>query len=171
MAVTVLRLGHRIYRDQRITSHCALVARAFGADAFVYSGQRDREMEESVIRVVRQWGGAFSVKYIQNWKAFLQKWKGKTAHLTVYGMPLAEKTKGISKSRELVVIVGGEKVPPEVYQMADWNISVTGQPHSEIAALSIFLDRYFRGEELKKSFPGAKLRAVPQERGKKVIKL
>ncbi|MGI0148094.1 MAG: tRNA (cytidine(56)-2'-O)-methyltransferase, partial [Thermoplasmata archaeon] len=29
--VTVLRLGHRPSRDKRVTTHVALVARAFGA--------------------------------------------------------------------------------------------------------------------------------------------
>ena len=29
--IAVLRIGHRINRDKRITTHCALVARAFGA--------------------------------------------------------------------------------------------------------------------------------------------
>ncbi len=171
MTVIVLRLGHRIYRDQRITSHCALVARAFGADRFIYSGQKDQEMEKSVKTVAKQWGGTFDVKYAQNWKTVVQKWKGKIAHLTVYGVPLPEKMKKISGTRNLMVIVGGEKVPPDVYQRADWNISVTNQPHSEIAALSIFLDRYSMGCEFGKRFPGARLKIVPQERGKKVIKL
>jgi len=35
------------------------------------------------------------------------------------------------------------KVPGSMYKMADWNISVTSQPHSEISALSIFLHEFF----------------------------
>ena len=30
--ISILRLGHRISRDKRITTHVALVARAFGAN-------------------------------------------------------------------------------------------------------------------------------------------
>ena len=169
--ITILRLGHRIFRDQRITSHCALVSRAFGASRFIYSGQRDKEMEKSVRKVVKQWGGNFKVEYNPKWKTVVQGRKGKTAHLTVYGKPLTEKIKEIKSEKDLTVIVGGEKVPPEVYKLSDWNISVTTQPHSEIAALAIFLDRYFNGGEFKSKFSKAKLRVIPQERGKKVLKL
>jgi len=171
MTVIVLRLGHRIFRDQRITSHCALVSRAFGADGFIYSGEKDKGMEDSVKKVARQWGGKFKVKYTQKWKNIIREWKGRTVHLTVYGMPLESKTKELRSEKNLLIIVGGEKVPPEVYKSVDLNISVTNQPHSEIAALSMLLDRYFDGTEFRKTFPGAKLKAVPQERGKKVIRL
>ena len=33
-AIEVLRLGHRVGRDPRITTHLALVSRAMGADQF-----------------------------------------------------------------------------------------------------------------------------------------
>ena len=36
--ISVLRLGHRIERDKRITSHLGLTARAFGADEIILSG-------------------------------------------------------------------------------------------------------------------------------------
>ncbi|MCD6448820.1 MAG: tRNA (cytidine(56)-2'-O)-methyltransferase, partial [Thermoplasmata archaeon] len=35
MVVVVYRYGHRISRDKRITTHVALVARAFNADGIV----------------------------------------------------------------------------------------------------------------------------------------
>ncbi|NIU84342.1 MAG: tRNA (cytidine(56)-2'-O)-methyltransferase, partial [Candidatus Thorarchaeota archaeon] len=41
-------------------------------------------------------------------------------------------------------------------------------PHSEIAALAIFLDRLFQRKELKRRFEGAKIKVTPQERGKKI---
>jgi tRNA (cytidine56-2'-O)-methyltransferase len=62
-------------------------------------------------------------------------------------------------------------VPGEVYQLSDWNISVTNQPHSEVAALSILLDRFFEGRELKKEFKNARIKIVPQEKGKKITSL
>ncbi|MCL2143761.1 MAG: tRNA (cytidine(56)-2'-O)-methyltransferase, partial [Methanomassiliicoccaceae archaeon] len=46
----------------------------------------------------------------------------------------------------MLVIVGAEKVPPEVYERSDHNISVGNQPHSEIAALSIFLYEVTQGD-------------------------
>jgi tRNA (cytidine56-2'-O)-methyltransferase len=64
--------------------------------------------------------------------------------------------------------VGAEKVPVEMYDLADWNVAVGGQPHSEVAALAVFLDRLFQGEELELEFDGG-LKIVPSSRGKQVI--
>ena len=52
--------------------------------------------------------------------------------------------------------------------MADFNISVGNQPHSEVAALAIFLDRYSGGKWQKKEFNG-KIEIQPCNKGKKVI--
>ncbi len=170
MKVTVFRLGHRISRDKRISTHVCLVSRAFGAKDLVYSGAKDSGMEESVSKVVEQWGGKFSVNYEKNWRSFVKGWKGIVVHLTVYGIPVQEKIKKIEKSgKDVLVVVGGEKVPPEMYDLADYNVSVTGQPHSEIAALSIFLDRLMGGGELMKRFPGWKRKVIPREKGKKIV--
>jgi tRNA (cytidine56-2'-O)-methyltransferase len=48
---------------------------------------------------------------------------------------------------------------------------VGNQPHSEIAALAIFLDRLFRGRQLGTEFAGGSLKIVPSERGKVVHEL
>jgi tRNA (cytidine56-2'-O)-methyltransferase len=137
----------------------------------IYTGQRDGKTESSVKKVAKQWGGSFQIRHSDSWKKELTKFNGVKVHLTVYGLPFQEKMAEIQKhAKNLMIIVGGEKVPPEVYQSADYNISVTNQPHSEIAGLALFLHAYFRGNELNKKFPNAKLRVVPQERGKKTLK-
>ena len=169
MKAFVLRLGHRVSRDQRISTHCGLVSRAFGADGIVYSGEKDEKLLESVRNVAKEWGGEFEVKYERNWKSFVRGWNGKIVHLTMYGLPVQKVMGMIKKEKNILVIVGGEKVPPEVYELADFNVSVTNQPHSEVAALAIFLDRFFGGKELDRKFPGAKKVVIPQERGKKVL--
>ena len=61
-----------------------------------------------------------------------------------------------------------EKVPAEVYQRADFNVSVGNQPHSEIAALAIFLDRFTEGKALYEDRHG-KMTVIPNERGKTVV--
>ncbi|HII05831.1 MAG TPA: tRNA (cytidine(56)-2'-O)-methyltransferase, partial [Methanotrichaceae archaeon] len=71
-------------------------------------------------------------------------------------------------SEAVMVVVGAEKVPPEIYEMADWNVGVGNQPHSEVAALAVFLDRLWEGEELEKEFDG-KIQVVPSPRYKTVI--
>jgi len=69
-----------------------------------------------------------------------------------------------------MVVVGSQKVPGEIFQMADYNVAVGGQPHSECAALAIFLDRFFNGKELLSNFKNAKVRVEHQRRGKKIVK-
>ncbi len=42
------------------------------------------------------------------------------------------------------------------------------QPHSEISALAVFLDRVFGGEELRREFSDAERRIIPSGSGKNV---
>ena len=58
--------------------------------------------------------------------------------------------KKIKKEQKIAVLIGSQKVEREVYEKVDYNIAITHQPHSEIAALAIFLDRYQEGKELEK---------------------
>jgi len=169
--VCVLRLGHRVERDKRATMHIFLTARAFSASEVVYSGQRDPELEKRIEAVVDRWGGAFKVSFEKNWKRVIEDWrrKGLVCHLTMYGINIDDCLDMVPRDKEILVIVGSEKVPKEVFQLANYNIAIGDQPHSEIAALAIFLDRLFRGKELKGKFKGAKMRVVPQEKGKKVV--
>ena len=168
MGITVLRLGHRFARDKRLSTHVALTARAFGAERIVFDVQ-DSEVKESIDAVNESWGGDFKVEFIRNWKTFISKFKGVTVHLTMYGLNLNDVIGEISKGKGgVLVIVGGQKVPSEVYHMVDYNVGVGNQPHSEVAALSVFLDRIQGGSELEKDFKGKK-RIVPQARGKKII--
>jgi len=170
MAIWVLRLGHRRVRDQRITSHCALVARSFGAKGITYSGDKDENLEKSIRKVVENWGGPFEINYEKNWKKIIKNWKGKIVHLTMYGLPIQDfinEIKGCKK--DLLVIIGSQHVPGEVYHLTDWNVAVTNQPHSEVAALAVFLDKFFEGEKLGKDFKNKKIHILPQEKGKKII--
>lgn len=172
MNVWVLRLGHRLHRDERISTHCGLVARAFGAEGIIYSGERDVSIINSVKKVVDKWGGPFEVKYEKKWKDLIKKWKGLKVHLTFYGLAIQNKIDEIRKQKkDLLVIIGGKKVPGEVYDLSDWNIAVTNQPHSEVGSLAIFLDKLFEGKELEKKFKKARIKIIPQERGKKAISL
>jgi tRNA (cytidine56-2'-O)-methyltransferase len=68
-----------------------------------------------------------------------------------------------------MVVFGAEKVPFEVYDAADWNVAVGNQPHSEIAALALFLDYLQQGKELKAQFEHAELEIVPKRKGKEVL--
>ncbi|OYT56836.1 MAG: tRNA (cytidine(56)-2'-O)-methyltransferase [Candidatus Aenigmarchaeota archaeon ex4484_14] len=167
--IVVLRLGHRPGRDARLSTHVGLAARALGADAVIMSGEHDENIIESIKKVTKEWGGHFQVSYEKNWRNVIKNFHGVCVHLTMYGLPIQEKIDEIRKNKDILIVVGGEKVPAEVYQLADYNISVTNQPHSEVAALAIFLHEYFRGKELDREFEGGKIRIIPQARGKKTI--
>ncbi|MCD6381966.1 MAG: tRNA (cytidine(56)-2'-O)-methyltransferase [Candidatus Aenigmarchaeota archaeon] len=172
MKVFILRLGHRRKRDERMSTHCGLVARALGADGIIFSGESDQGLIESIRKVVKNWGGKFVVRYEKNWKKIIKSWNGIKIHLTMYGLPIQDKIKEIrklGKGRKVLIIIGSEKVPSEVYGLVDYNIAVTNQPHSEVAALAIFLHELFEGKELNKKLLNAKLRIIPSEREKKVI--
>lgn len=170
--IFVLRLGHRLGRDERVSTHVGLVSRALGAGEVIYSGEKDEKLLQSVKNVSERWGGKFKVRYENNWRKTIKSCKKKRysiVHLTMYGMPVESKIRGIRSRKNILVIVGSEKVPGEVYGLSDYNLAITSQPHSEVAALAIFLHEYYKGKELKKGFPKAKIRIVPQERGKKVV--
>jgi len=169
MTVTVLRLGHRPQRDKRLSTHVLLAARAFGADAAVYSGAKDPRLEETVAELVEDWGGAFTVRHTDNWRATVKAWGGEVVHLTMYGLPVQQVIKEIRASQEpKLVAVGGPKVPREIYDLATWNVSVTSQPHSEVSALAVFLHMLFEGGELEKTYEDARLSIKPRGRGKDV---
>lgn len=169
MSVTVLRLGHRPQRDKRLTTHLILAARAFGAEKVIYSGVMDTKMEERIRSVVKEWGGKFTLEYNENWRKIVKGFEGEVIHLTMYGLPVQDNIATLrdNPGRKLV-IVGGSKVPREVYDEVDWNIAITSQPHSEVSALAVFLDLFFNNSELNKKFENPHLSIKPSERGKDV---
>ncbi len=172
MNVHVLRLDHRRVRDARITTHVCLTARAFGASKVILSGAEDKKIIENIRDVVKRWGGNFEIEYIKNWDGFIEDWKkdgGEVIHLTMYGEAVQEITNKIRKSsNNKLIIVGGSRVPSKVYQEADWNVSITNQPHSEVAALSIFLHTLFEGKEYDIDFENSELKVIPTAHGKQV---
>ncbi|MEM3893725.1 MAG: tRNA (cytidine(56)-2'-O)-methyltransferase [Thermofilum sp.] len=175
--VYVLRMGHRPVRDHRVTTHVGLVARAFGADAIVLEAHVEKSIAATLEKTTEVWGGPFEVLTTGNPILYIREWKkrGLVVHLTMYGVNIAEEPRILeeirSSGRDVLVVVGGKKVPREVYELADFNVAIGNQPHSEVAALAIFLDRLFEGRELVREFKGAKLKIIPSARGKRVVKV
>jgi len=144
-------------------------ARSFGAEGIIFSGQEDKGLIESIQRIVEKWGGSFEVKYEKNWKKVVKEFKSQDYYvvlLTMYGINLPDIIDKIKNKPNLLVIVGSEKIPGEVYDLCDAQVAVGNQPHSEIAALAVFLDGYYQGKELKIKFNG-KIKIIPQAKGKK----
>ncbi|MFX0061566.1 MAG: tRNA (cytidine(56)-2'-O)-methyltransferase [Candidatus Hermodarchaeota archaeon] len=193
--IKVLRLEYRPHSDRRISTHLALVSRAFGASQLLIAGEKrlvaagrhelllkeiDR-LKKSIGEICNIWGGdSFQIDYVSNWKTFISKEREngiKIVHLTIYGLPITEQLEIIRELQKQhlswLVIVGGAKVPKKVYQLVDFNISITLQPHSELAGLAIFLnkfyDDYWLGRDIH--FPGASIKIIPSPRGKIIIPL
>jgi tRNA (cytidine56-2'-O)-methyltransferase len=165
--VAVLRVGHRPGRDPRLTTHVALAARALGASR-LYLHPPDAELAERIAAVARRWGGNFEVVGVPSWKPVLDEYRGGVVHLTMYGEPLARTIPRLRHLPRLLLVVGGAKVPSALFEGADHNVAVGSQPHSEVAALAVVLDRLLGGAPPSR-FRGAERRILPQRRGKRVV--
>lgn len=176
--IVVLRWGHRPSRDNRLTTHVALTARALGASGIILSDIKDEKIKETIEKVVKNWGGPFFFEMGVSWKKAVENWRkngGIVVHLTVYGeniqtSDVLERIRACGK--DILVVVGSQKVPSEFFseKVSDFNVAIGNQPHSECASLAVFLDRFFQGKELEKSFENAKMKIIPQKRGKKTVR-
>lgn len=178
--VDVLRLGYRLGRDPRITTHLALVGRALGADRFLLSGDEDPKMFENLLSVGDRFGGGMECQHVKGPMRWLKRFveedagdgkPGVAVHLTMYGEPFREAIPRIRRDRPLVVIVGGAKVPGDVFKYSQYNVAVGNQPHSEVAALALFLDAWHGESASERTFSDARLIINPSANGKSVLDL
>jgi tRNA (cytidine56-2'-O)-methyltransferase len=89
----------------------------------------------------------------------------------MYGIDFKTFAKKIKKekiTKPLLIFIGSQKVPSEIYQLADANVCVTNQPHSEVAALGLLLNELVDYKKVK--FPKAKLIVKENPKGKTIIK-
>lgn len=170
MKIEVLRIGQRLVRDDRVTTHVALVSRAFGASKILMQ-EVNPEIKRTISDINRTWGSTFEVEIIDNWKKVLKSKKSsfKIVHLTMYGENIDSVTDKLKQEEQILIVVGAEKVPREVYNLADYNVAVGNQPHSEISALAVLLDRILQGRQFLKKHENAQKEIVPTKRGKKVL--
>ena len=155
----VLRLGYRIGRDPRITTHLALVARALGADRFLLAGDEDESMFENLNSVCERFGGDVDTEHVSG-LSHLKKHVaegGVAVHLTMYGEPFRNAIPKMRRDRPLCIVVGGAKVPGDVYKICQHNVAVGNQPHSEVAALALFMDAWFGEAGSNRKFEDARL--------------
>jgi tRNA (cytidine56-2'-O)-methyltransferase len=139
----------------------------------MYLASKDKGIVESITDVQNRFGGNFFVIDDIGWKSCIKKWKaagGIVVHLTMFGLNLPDIGLEISKSPEkMLIVIGAEKVPGEVYELADYNVAVSNQPHSEISSLAILLYYLYGDSGLTREFANAHLRITPSARGKEVI--
>ena len=171
MDFEVLRIGQRVVRDDRVTTHVALVARAFGAKK-IFMNEVNPEIKETLEKINKTWGGAFEIEFISNWKKIIKEKKAnsvKILHLTMYGENINQLTSKLQEEDKILIVVGAEKVPREIYDFADFNVAIGNQPHSEISALAVVLDRIQNGEQFMKKFENPVREIIPTKQGKNVI--
>src|SRR3970282_1663230 len=116
MNFEVLRIGQRVVRDDRVTTHVALVARAFGASK-IYMNEVNPEIKETLDKISKTWGGAFEIEFITNWKKIVQEKKRekiKIVHLTMYGQNINEVNYMIEKENHILVVEGAAKVARKI---------------------------------------------------------
>jgi len=170
LIIEVVRIGQRVVRDDRVTTHVALVSRSFGAEK-IFMTEVNPEIKDTLEKINKTWGGNFIVEFIENWKSIIKKKKEegfKIIHLSMYGQKINDVQMQLRTEEKMLVVVGAEKVPREIYELADYNVGVGSQPHSEISALAILLDRIQNGKQFEKVFPDAKRKIIPTKKGKNV---
>jgi tRNA (cytidine56-2'-O)-methyltransferase len=165
--VSVLRIGHRPGRDPRLTTHLALTARAFGADR-LFLHPPDPELADRIHGIGVRWGGSFRVIGSDNWKSTVREFEGLKVHLTMYGRPMASALPRLRRASHVLLIVGGPKVPADLFLRSDLNVAVGHQPHSEVAAVAAIMAAIL-GVPGPAPWPGAQHIIVPRARGKKVV--
>ena len=171
MEIEVLRIGQRIVRDDRVTTHVALVARSFGAKR-IYMNEINPEINDTISKINKTWGGSFAIENVTELKKIIKEKKNsavKIVHLTMYGQNINNVQMKIRNEDKILIVVGAEKVPREIYEMADYNVAVGNQPHSEISALGILLDRIHQGKQFESDFDNPERVIIPQEHGKNVV--
>ena len=71
MKIEVLRIGQRLVRDDRVTTHVALVSRAFGVSKILMQ-EVNPKIKNTIYEINRAWGGTFEVEIIDSWKKTLK---------------------------------------------------------------------------------------------------
>ena len=75
MKIEVLRIGQRLVRDDRVTTHVALVSRAFGASK-IYMTEVNPDIKDTLKKINQTWGGDFEVEFVENTNEVLKSKKG-----------------------------------------------------------------------------------------------
>jgi len=170
MEIEVLRIGQRVVRDDRVTTHVALVARSFGAQK-IYMNEVNPDIKHTISDINKTWGGNFKIEIISEWKKIVKEKKNaavKIVHLTMYGVNINTIENKLRNEDKILIIVGAEKVPRDIFEMADYNVAIGNQPHSEVSALGVLLDRIQCGNQFESKFENPERVIIPQEQGKNV---
>ena len=146
-----------------------------GVSKFLLSGDEDEKLFENVVSVNERFGHGLDCRYEKSPLKYLRNIvnnevnRPTVVHLTMYGEPFKSTTPSIPKGNGVIVIVGGAKVPGEIFKISDYNIAVGNQPHSEVAALAVALSQWHSSVAIQSRFEGGSIRVIPSREGKNVV--
>ena len=169
--ISVLVVGRSDYEDE--LSLC-MVARAFGASTITFCPEDKsimRKLSRKCKALNRDWGGAFSFSFTNDWKRFVKEKKNYLkVYLTRYGMPMKKIGYQVRTYKNVLIIVSEKETIKQLYKAADFNLSITTQPHSCASAIGVFLHDFYQGRELAIHFENARYKVSPEQHGMKVEK-
>ena len=142
-----------------------MAARAFGASSVAFVSKKNPKLVRYFRSINKKWGGTFSVEFTNSWKDYLKTKKNyKIVYLTRYGVPINKIEYSLKTYKNILVIVTTTEAAKNLYDIADFNVSITTQPHAATSAVAIFLHHFFEGRELSLHFENAEFKVVPEER-------
>ena len=79
--------------------------------------------------------------------------------------------KNLKNQEKILIILGSQKVDSLFYEIADLNLSIGNQPHSELSALTILLYELVDNniDFLYRDFKNGKKRIIPSKKSKKIV--
>lgn len=163
ITISVLAIGKSTYP---VCLDLCLTSRALGASEITFVGKQDTRLVRHLGRLSTKWGGKFRVNYVKNYREVLkQSAKYKKVYLTRLGEPLQSKNYMLRTYKNIVLVVtpSDGKKENQISRVADFNISVSSQPHCSTAAVAIFLHEYYEGRELAMHFENAKYKPGRKE--------
>jgi tRNA (cytidine56-2'-O)-methyltransferase len=165
--ISVLVLGKSSY-DSCID--ICMISRAFGASNITFFPSKGSAIEAKLKRSIKQankkWGGNFSVYFCNNWEKFIKEKRNYLKiYLTRYGMPIIKMRYRISTYKNILLITSFSESIKAAYDAADFNISISSQPHTCGSSIAIFLHDFYQGRELAMRFENPKYKVVPSQHG------
>jgi tRNA (cytidine56-2'-O)-methyltransferase len=128
----------------------------------------DDDVADTVEDVNERFGGDFTVEEEASWRPLIRDFEGPSLHLTMYGQRHDEVLDAVDEPTEVLLIVGSQKVPSDVYDLATHNVAVGNQPHSEVAAIATILCDLQGSKQLYADREGADLVIEPSNGEKRV---
>ncbi|MCL4389643.1 hypothetical protein M1397_03495 [Candidatus Marsarchaeota archaeon] len=162
--ISVLIVGKANYED---SVDMSLIARAFGAANITFSPANSRikaKLKKHMAQVSKKWGGKFEVDFCNNWLELVKNKRNYIKiYLTRYGIPLRKMTYRITTYKNILLIATTSESVKSVYTNADFNISISSQPHTCGSSLAVFLHDFYHGRELAMHFENAESKVVPSD--------